>query len=172
MELFLNIILIILHLLYWRRSRVIDNSNEIRKVLIALLAPQAEQENFWFNKIKPSYNIQAIIDPFKGKNHYRFGTTLSNITKEKISNSLLGRLRSPETSHILGARKKPVYCYDNSTGNFIIKFLREALGIRIASRALNIKDSHSIRYRIDTNKTLDIEFNGIKYTMLFKSKKS
>ncbi len=76
------------------------SSNEIRKILV-------KQENFWFEKINPSYNIQAIIDPFLGKNHYRFGKTVSEITKEKISKSLLGRLRSSENiqMHILGARK-------------------------------------------------------------------
>lgn len=69
--------------------------------------------------------------------------------------------------HILGARKRPVYCYDNDTGNFLVQFE----GLRIAAKFLNIKDSQSIRYRIDTNKTLVVFYNDKIYSMLFKSNK-
>lgn len=33
----------------------------------------ADQENFWFNELKPSYNLAAILDTFIGPNHPRFG---------------------------------------------------------------------------------------------------
>jgi hypothetical protein len=36
----------------------------------------SERENFWYLIIKPSYNIQSILQPFTGTNHYRFGTKL------------------------------------------------------------------------------------------------
>ena len=47
----------------------------------------------------------------------------------------------------------------------------EFAGIRIAARALNLKDSQLIRYRIDKNKSLNVEIKNIKYNILFKSKK-
>lgn len=46
--------------------------------------------------------------------------------------------------------KKPVYCYDYNTQEYLMEFE----GIRIAARALNIKDSFSIRYRMDKKYTI------------------
>jgi hypothetical protein len=81
--------------------------------------------------VKPSYNIQSILNLFSGgpdgqTKHYIFGKEVSPEVfrpcdprpKDKISKGLLGRVRSPEAiqNHILGARKKPVYCYDSNTG--------------------------------------------------------
>lgn len=65
-------------------------------------------EDKWVKEIKPSYNIQAILDPFKGENHYNYGKSLSEETKQKISDSLKGRGRSPEViaNHVKGANKK------------------------------------------------------------------
>ena len=35
-------------------------------------------EHKWVSLICPSYNIQSIIDPFTGNNHYRYGKILSD----------------------------------------------------------------------------------------------
>jgi len=72
------------------------------------------RENYWHSIINPSYNIQTILNPFSGINHYRFGTKISDSTRSKIRQSLLGRILSEteKTNHILGAHKKKVYCYD------------------------------------------------------------
>lgn len=95
-----------------------------------------ERENYWFQNIKPSYNIQSIINPFSGSNHYRFGTKLSQEIKSKISNTLKGRLVSEtkKVNHILGANKKSVFCFDWVSGIFFMvlegrRFLRRALNI-------------------------------------------
>jgi hypothetical protein len=32
----------------------------------------SERENYWYKLLKPSYNIQDILQPFTGSNHYRF----------------------------------------------------------------------------------------------------
>ena len=44
-------------------------------------------------------------------------------------------------------------------------------GIRIAVRALNLKDSFYIRYRKDKNKPLNVTIDNIKYRIFFKSSK-
>jgi hypothetical protein len=44
-------------------------------------------------------------------------------------------------------------------------------GLRIAARALNLKDSTYIRYRLDKNKPLNINIDNTHYKLLFKSKK-
>ena len=69
---------------------------------------QTNAEEKWVKEIKPSYNIQAIIDPFKGETHYNYGRSRSEETKRKISNSLKGRGRSSEVivNHVKGAKKK------------------------------------------------------------------
>lgn len=129
-----------------------------------------ERENYWYSIIKPSYNIQSILQPFSGTNHYRFGKTVPEDVKLKISNTLKGRIVSEEVraNHIAGSKKKTVYCYDLETG----KYLMEFTGIRIAARALNLKDSFIIRYRMDKNKPLVVEIEGKKYNILFKSSKN
>lgn len=62
----------------------------------------------WVSIINPSYNIQAIIDPFKDINHYRYGKILTNEIKLKISNTLKNRIVSEEKikNHIIGAKNK------------------------------------------------------------------
>ena len=79
----------------------------------------SERENYWFQNIMPSYNIQSIINPFSGSNHYRFGTKLSQEVKSKINSTLKGRLVSEKkkVNHILGANKN-VYFVLN--GNLVI----------------------------------------------------
>jgi len=130
----------------------------------------SDRENFWYNLLKPSYNIQSILQPFTGINHYRFGKTVPDSVKLKISNKLKNRILSEEVklNHIIGARKKAVYCYDFETGKYLMKFD----GIRLATRALNLKDSFYIRYRIDKIKPLDVKIDNKKYKMLFKSSKT
>ena len=46
------------------------------------------KEDKWRNLINPSYNVQSILNPFLGKNHYRYGKTVSQETRQKISNTL------------------------------------------------------------------------------------
>lgn len=130
----------------------------------------SERENFWYNLIKPSYNLQSILQPFTGSNHYRFGKNVPDDIKLKISKKLKNRKLSDEVklNHIIGAKKKTVYCYDFYTGNYLMKFD----GLRIAAKALNLKDSAYIRYRMDKNKPLNISINNLNYKMLFKSNKT
>ncbi len=52
----------------------------------------AERENHWYDIIKPSYNIQTILQPFSGSNHYRFGKSVPDTVRSKISNTLKGRI--------------------------------------------------------------------------------
>jgi hypothetical protein len=61
-----------------------------------------------------------------------------------------------------------VYCYDFETGKYLVEFD----GMRIAARALNLKDSTYIRYRLDKNKLLNITINNTQYKILFKSSKN
>ena len=84
----------------------------------------SQRENYWHNLINPSYNIAAILNPFTGVNHYRFGKNLSDSVKFKISNSLKGRKKYEieKTNHVLGARKKKVYCLDWETKAFLMEF--------------------------------------------------
>lgn len=46
-----------------------------------------EKEDYWYKRIKPSYNIQDILLPFTGINHYRYGKKLTLKLKEKIQKS-------------------------------------------------------------------------------------
>lgn len=137
--------------------------SDLRKILLSL------KENYWYELILPSYNIQSILQPFTGSNHYRFGKKVPESVKLKISSTLKGRIKSQDKilNHISGARKKPVYCYDYHTQNYITEFE----GLRIAARFLNLKDSTYIRYRLDKDKPIDVTFNNRNYKMLFKSKK-
>jgi hypothetical protein len=72
------------------------------------------RENYWHSIINPSYNIQIILKPFTGINHYRYGKVLSDSSRIKISQSLKGRIQSDleRANHVLGAHKKKVYCFD------------------------------------------------------------
>jgi hypothetical protein len=71
----------------------------------------SERENFWYQTIKPSYDIQSILQPFTGSNHYRFRTKLSEEIKSKISNTLKGKIVSEtkRINHILGSNKKRIF---------------------------------------------------------------
>lgn len=46
------------------------------------------KEDKWRNLINPSYTYRVyILNPFLGKNHYRYGKTVSQETRQKISNT-------------------------------------------------------------------------------------
>uniref|UniRef100_A0A896Z1S3 GIY-YIG endonuclease n=1 Tax=Coniophora olivacea TaxID=85977 RepID=A0A896Z1S3_9AGAM len=119
----------------------------------------SERENYWYKLIMPSYNIQSILQPFTGKNHYRYGKTVPDEVKTKISKTLKGRKMSEEQKQIrvAGSRKKPIYCYEFETGRILVEYA----GLRIATRALNLKDSMSIRQRLNKNKPLEVVVENI-----------
>jgi group I intron endonuclease len=62
------------------------------------------RENYWHSIINPSYNIQTILNPFTGINHYRFGKKVTDSIRSKISTSLKGRIQSEteKLNHVLG----------------------------------------------------------------------
>jgi hypothetical protein len=138
------------------------NSDNSKKFL-------SERENYWYNYINPSYNIQSILQPFSGNNHYRFGSVVPELVKSKISNTLKGRVRTQSTKdhHILGAHKKPVYCYEFKTR----KYLMEFSGMRIMARSLNKKYSNYIRYYLDNDKLFNCTIDNINYKMILRSSK-
>lgn len=89
-----------------------------------------------------------ILDPFKGKNHYRYGKKLSEEVKLKIIQTLKNKIVSEETKKIIFLDlKKKVYCYDALTKKFIISYD----GIRIMQREFNLKSISSIQRKIDQN---------------------
>lgn len=107
------------------------------------------RENYWHSLINPSYNIQTILNPFTGVNHYRYGKTVSYSIKSKISKTLKGRVQTDteKTNHILGAHKKKIYCYDWETKILLMEFE----GLRIMERIVNRNHSY-IRTKLDKNK--------------------
>lgn len=72
-----------------------------------------------------------------------------------------------KANHVLGARKKPVYCYDFETGRFLMEFT----GLRPMARDLNIKSINNIKYYLDKNKVFSCSIDNVKYKMLLKSSK-
>ena len=108
------------------------------------------RENYWHSIINPSYNIQTILNPFTGINHYRFGKKVTDSIRSQISTSLKGRIQSKteKLNHVLGAhKKKKVYCYDWDTNTFSMVFE----GIRIMERIVN-RNNYYIRQKLDKNK--------------------
>lgn len=93
------------------------------------------REDYWVNTIKPSYNTQAILLPFTGANHYRFGKTIPQEVKDKISSTLQGRAipDSERKAQLEGAATlaKTVYCYEFDTKVFVTSFY----GMRPMARA-------------------------------------
>jgi len=93
------------------------------------------REDYWCNIILPSYNTQAILLPFTGSNHYRFGKNMPQEVKDQISKSLIGRIipQAEKEAQLKGAASlaKPVYCYDFLTKDFVISFY----GMRAMARA-------------------------------------
>ena len=132
----------------------------------------AIRENYWYEKFKPSYNLQDIVLPFTGSNHYRFGKKLDLNTRLKISNKLKGRILSDTTisNLVAGAIKKKVYCYDFETG----KYLMEFQGLRLMGRILNI--SHKVlEYKIKKKVALIATRaggEGITYKLLLQYDKN
>lgn len=129
----------------------------------------SQRENHWFKIINCSYNIQQILQPFTGENHYRFGKKVSAEVRQKISNTLKGRRKSEaeKLKYVMFAKKKAVYCYDFDSG----KFLMEFAGMRIMDRALG-RVSNYIKLYVDKNKALICTIDNVNYKMLLKSNKS
>lgn len=80
---------------------------------------------------------------------------------------------SPETrrgrlvqNHVVGARKKAVYCYDYHTKEFLFMFE----GARIMERALE-SGSAGVRRKLDKNSLLRCVYNGKTYNLLIYSHK-
>ena len=83
--------------------------------------------------------------------------------KDKISKSLTGRKLSEEAikNHRKGAiaYKKPVYCYDFFTKEFVVNFE----SIRSMSRSLDMGHI-SIQRKIDNNKPFNCVYKGVPQT--------
>jgi hypothetical protein len=105
------------------------------------------REDYWYQQIKPSYNIQKILQPFSGENHYKFGKSVSQDIRDKISQTLKNKTvsESAKINHSLGAKKRKVYCYDLITNKFILSFS----GIRVMVRELNLSNNSLIYARLD-----------------------
>jgi hypothetical protein len=120
-----------------------------------------------FNIIKSSYNIAPIFNPFVGLNNLRFGKTVSQETRNKISKTLKGRVMPDveKQNHITGSHKKLIYCYDYFTKEYLFMFE----SIRGMSRVLSYKNYESIRRKIDNNKPLNCVYKGKSYTLFLYS---
>lgn len=125
------------------------------------------REDFWYQLIKPSYNLQKIIQPFKGENHYRFGKTVSQETKDKISQSLKNRIVSEEEriNHSLGAKKRKVHRRGPRTIELVVIFD----GIRGMVRELQLSNNSLIYARLDKNKPLTCNYLGVERSWLLFS---
>jgi hypothetical protein len=108
------------------------------------------REAYFVSLVKPSYNIAAILNAFVGENHPRFGKSVSQEIKDKISKSLTGR--KPSDNHRKGANKKPVYCYDFFTKEFVIHFE----SIRSMSRSLEM----GLQRKMDNKKPFNCVYKG------------
>ena len=119
------------------------------------------REDYFVSLVKPSYNIAAILNTFVGENHPRYGKSVSQEVKDKISKSLTGRKPSEEAieNHRKGAHKKPVYCYDFFTKEFVVNFE----SIRFMSRSLDMGPI-SIQRKIDNNKPFNCVYKGVPQT--------
>lgn len=126
----------------------------------------ASRENYWFKKLNPSYNLASILDTFKGENHPRYGREVSLETRNKISEKLLGRKlsRNEIDNHILGARKKPVYCYDLEKKNLIMTFA----GQRIMARELGVS-LFTIQSYLNQDRPFHCQYQEQKYSWYLTS---
>lgn len=124
------------------------------------------KENKWANLIKPSYNIQSIHS-FLGKNHYTYGKTWSKETREKISKTLTGLAKSDlvRKNHILGSKKRKVYCYDYYTKKLVCEYE----SIRMITKELNFGLNLSIYRKLDKNLAFHYKYKGENATWLLKS---
>ena len=125
------------------------------------------REDYWEQQIKPSYNKQNIQFPFTGENHYRFGQSLSQDVKDKISKTLTGRVQSDQErlNKSLAARKIKVYCYDYDTKTFITSFP----GIRIMEREVK-KSATWIRFCLNTDNPFNCIYQGISVKWIISSR--
>jgi hypothetical protein len=139
-------------------------------------------ENNWYKRIKPSYNIQDILQPFSGENHYRFGKTVSAEVRAKISNTLTGRVQSDleraNHSKAQNARKVKVYCYDFDSKLYVTEFLGHrkrppggALRPPGMAKELGLSDSIYIRMKLNNGKPFKVTYKGSQVTWLLLTKK-
>lgn len=121
-------------------------------------------EHSWVTKVKPSYNIAEILDTFVGSNHPRFGNSVSQEVREKISQTLKGQKLSEEhISNIMSAsNKKSVYCYDFNSKQFITHFI----GIRAMARELQISSNTQIYRKLNNNKPFKCVYKGANQILL------
>lgn len=121
------------------------------------------REDYFVSLVKPSYNIAAILNTFVGENHPRFGKSVSQEVKDKISKTLTGRKLSQEAieNHRKGAAayKKPVYCYNFFTKEFVADFE----SIRSMARSLDMGHI-SIQRKIGNNKPFNCVYKGVPQT--------
>jgi hypothetical protein len=127
------------------------------------------REDFFVKLVKPSYNIAAVLNPFVGQNHPRFGKEVSQEQRDKISQTLKGRVRTQEVieNHRKGAQalKKIIYCYDYHSKEFVIDFE----SIRGMSRVLGVHHS-LIQRKVDNNKPFNCLYLGNPQTWILSSK--
>lgn len=74
---------------------------------------------------------------------------------------------SVKANHVLGARKRPVYCFDFETGKFCMEFP----GLRPMARSLNLNNANYIKYYLDKHKVFNCTIDNINYKFLLKSSK-
>jgi hypothetical protein len=128
-----------------------------------------EREHHWVQVINPSYNIAPILDRFKGVNHPRYGKTVSQEVRNKISATLTGRKFTPEhiKNIVQGSRRKVVYCYDAVTYEYVTKFES------IRAMAKELKCTNLILQRkIDTSKIQHCIYKGNSCSWLLCTKSS
>jgi hypothetical protein len=127
------------------------------------------REDYFVKLVKPSYNIAAVLNPFVGENHPRFGKEVLPEQRAKTSQTLKGRVRTQEVieNHRKGAQalKKIIYCYDFHTKEFVVDFE----SIRGMSRVLDVHQL-SIQRKVDNNKPFNCFYLGNPQTWILSSK--
>jgi hypothetical protein len=130
----------------------------------------ALREDYWVKKVNPSYNLAVILDTFVGENHPRFGMSVLQEVREKISATLTATLANKvflqeETQNRRdGAPKKPVYCFNSET-----KVLEATFpGRRPMARELDI-NRNIVQSKVDTQSILICEYLGISRSWILRS---
>lgn len=126
------------------------------------------KEHFWWEIVKPSYNIQNILKPFTGPNHYRYNKKVSDETKKRISDSLKGRIKSflEKENHSLGNTKKINFdCYDfNDPYRYVCSFI----GINKMAKQTNVSNTTVRRCLADEKKPFKAFYNNKPVLWLLK----
>lgn len=118
------------------------------------------REYFWISIVNPSYNLAAAVDTFKGKNHPRYGKSVPQDVRDKISEKLTGRKLSLDHKHniSLGQKKKEIFCVDVETNILVVKFE----SMRGMCRILNLSSTILIIRKLDKQKPFTCIYNGQK----------